>query len=582
MSWVPLSVNAPPAVTSLGSLVSGAAQTLRGALEALRAALAVTQANVVDPASAQQAAINAALQAAVAAVRELIDQLLLATGCYVLVVPVPKKALVDPRTVSDEQDRNLVNPTYFPVGPFLRDLPPEQRARLYDRIDFAHLFDPTAANVGGNAYLIKTLAESLYDAGDVQRPRWRGEAYWASCQLVVGAIDYAQVANVLLYVDNLFGGATTRGQNLSRSQTTLVPSALNATVAYPETSARPAVVLAWPALPIGRVLSSFESARLVPTRVAVIRSTDFRARNALRVTDLFGSADLAVGDEGQFGARVIAEGTFDGVTNRYVDTGPFESGQEYHYHLAFKTRLEVPGAQPVLNDYAALSPSATVRYAAGEAAPLATSRPPDWQRSPNVAQLIPALGQYLTLVKTYLDSFAAGSRTVTEYQQGYLQFLDRMIARYAQQADDVIGVAERIGEIFQAPTAAGAYVRFATGRGTVGNFFADFVEAVTDPGDQGRPPFDDGTEFAAMLVFLGVGPDPAAAGASLAFLQALLAPPSVPSPVVAAVEQIAQVTAQAEQAALDALLGPQTTPSNTFGAAMDPLPPGTPDASCTS
>jgi hypothetical protein len=580
-NWQALEVTPPPGVTQLGQLLSTGLNTFTTALQSLKVTLQTTQAQAVDPASTQQQAINQAIQAAVQEIKTLIDQLVLSTGCYVLVIPVPKKSLVDPRTVTDEQDRNLVNPTYFPVGPFLQQLPAAQRARLYDRIDFAHLFDPRAGNVGGNAYLIKTLAESLYDAGDLQRPRWRGSMYWATCELIVGSPDYTQIANMLLFIDNLFSGATARSQNTSRSQTTLVPTSMSATVAYPESSANPAVILTWPSLPVGRILSAFESATLTPVRMAVIRSEDFRARNALRVSDLF-SGNLTQGTTGQYGAQVIFEGDFDGITNRFVDTGPFEDGHDYYYHVAFQTRLSVPGSQPVLNDYAALSPAVSLHYTVRQQAPLTPSVPPDWMRTPSIVELIPPLADFLTRVKVYLDSFAAGSQTFTNHQQAYVEFIDKQIAKYTQQAQTIANNVERLIQIFSAPTGGGAYVRFGNGQGPVGDFIADFVEAITNQQDENRPPFDDGTEFTAGIVFLAASPDPAQAALSLGFLQALLSSAAELTPAQTAIAQINQTVAQAEQAALDALLGPTVTPSTTFALDGTPLPPGTPDPNCAT
>jgi hypothetical protein len=577
MTWQAFTIAAPPGINQLGSLLSTGLNLFTTALQALETELQVTQAAASDPGGISEQAANQAIQTAVLAIKDLIDQILLATGCYVLVIPIPKKALINPQTTTDDSNRNQVNPSYFPIGPILSQLGSGDTSPLYSQLDFASLFNPNATNVGGNAWLIKTLTESLYDSGDLQRPRWPTSMYWASCQIVVGAIDYTQVASMMLYMDNLFSGATSRGQNMQRSQTVLVPQSVTASVAYPQTTATPAVIVSWPALDSGRILSAFDSATVTAVRMAIIRSTDFRARSALRVSDLF-SSTLSTGTTGQYGATVLFEGPFDGITNRYVDSSSLVDGTDYFYHVAFQTQLNVAGAAPVINDYSTLSAVVPVHYSTQAQIPLTPSKPPDWQRTPSIVQLIPPLANFLTQIKVYLDGFAAGAQSYTDHQTAYTQFLNQQIAIYEAKAASVVTVVQQLAALFSVPSAGGAYVRFSTGEGAVASVAADFIQSLTDTSDQNRPPFDQGTEYTAAIIFLAAGPDPTSAAASLGFLQTLLGSTSL-TPVQTALAQITQAVAAAEVITINQLTA---TPSSTFDAAGNPLPPGTPDPTCAT
>ncbi len=579
-SWENLSLTVSPEVTAASQTVARALQAFSQAMTTYRDLLSATIAQQTDPGTAIVQALNLAIQELVSAAQEQIDQLLQGSGIYVLTIPVPKRSLVNPNTVTDPNDRAAMNPTYFPIGPFLRDIPDEQRERLYARIDFAGLFDPTAANVGGNAHLIKSVGESLYDAGDINRPRWRGSMYWAYAALVVGASDYGDIVNLLVMLDSLFGGVTGRTVNMARSQTTLVPRTLNVRVLYMDDIARPAVQVEWEPVTVSQQLSALNAARLVPTRIAVIRSTDFRCRSTRRVADLFGSTDLRAGMTGQYGATVLSEGQFDGLSNRYLDTQSLVEGTEYYYHVAFQTRLEQPGRAPVTTGYATLSPVGFIRYTGRQPSPHVASHPPDWIRTPSIAAMIQPLGQMFYRLRLELDRIAASTQSFTDRQQAYLQFVNQQIQRYSTDATTLVNNLERLVQMFTLPTSGvGGYTQYATGHGPVSDFLASFVESLTDPNDATRPPFDDGTEYTAGLLFLAAGPDPARVSTALLALQALFAPSAPGSPTQQALAQINQTIAVAERTALDTLAA---TPSNTFGADMSALPPGTPDPTCTS
>ncbi len=580
--WAGISIQAPAGFSEIGNAVSSGFEVIKSTLEALKVQLQTTQAQFLDPTTATQQALNQAIQQIIEEIKTLIDEFLLSTGLYILVIPIPKRALIDPRSITDDQDRNVTNPTYFPVGPFMRQLPEEQRQRLYNKIDFVGLFNPSVSNIGGNAYIIKTLTESLYDNGDLNRPRWDKSMYWASCEIIIGAVDFSQMSNMLLFIDGLLSGITTKNQNLSRSQLNLVPQTLNAHIAYPETSSKPAIILDWPPLPIGKILSAFDSARVVPIRIAIIRSTNFRSRSALKVTDLFSSRNLTTGMTGQFGATVIFEGPFDYVTNRFVDQGPFEEDTDYHYHLSFKTRLETPNDNPVLYDYDALSPCVKLRYSSKKQTPTTPSVPPDWVRTPSVVELVPPLAQFLTQIKTYLDNFSAGFQTFTDHQQAYVQFLDKQIQKYTKQSDDIVQKINQLTAILGTSPSTGGYIRFSDGQGPVPTYVADFVESITNDEDENKPPFDSGTEFTAGVIFIASGPDPTALFNAFGLLRLLFGSSPTASAITEGINSITQTIAVAEDSAIQELTLPSIQKSNTFALDGTPLPPGTPDPNCVS
>jgi hypothetical protein len=564
-AWTPA---LPSPLTAIGTAVSSGLQTLSAAYASARTLLQAMPSPDV-PADLSEQAMQLIVQQAITLIQGLIRQVSVDAGVYVLAIPLPKKILVDPAWFTDPADQAIANPSTFPLGPFLRDLPEAQRQRLYSRIDFDKLFNPSTAGVGGNSYLVKTLMESIYDAGDLNRPRWTGSGYWAYGQIVVGASDVSQLLGMLLYLDALMSGATGTTTSLARAQASIVPTRIQARVAPAEGVAYPPVIIEWPPVTTNQIATSLDGATVTPIRLAVIRSTDFRARGALRVRELFPDGQLTEGATGNFGATVIAEMAFDGIRSRVVDRGPFTEGQEYYYHVTFQTRLVPPDSPIVTTGYETLSAHSMVTYSSLAVAPLSPSKPPDWVRTPSLSSLFPPLAQVLYEVNLALDNLKGNARQVNAYNQGYSTFLDRQTTRLTAQADEIARRIQGLSSLFAAPTGGRAWFRTATGQGTLAGFLADYVEGLTDLGDATSPPFTTGTELTASVILLACGPDPTPVAALYEMLKLLFGGSSTTTPEQTALQQIDQTLAAAETAALAALMPPSTAPTN-FPLGIDP------------
>jgi hypothetical protein len=594
MPWQSLNLTLPPAVQTIAQAIGTGLDAVKNALTLVQTQARVTQALVQTEEGDRVRLVNAAIQAAVATITTFVNELLDTTGVYVLVVPLPKKGLVALASRPNNPDEPGSNFVQVPQQNLLNGLPAGEAARVRQSPSFAQIFNPDDLFLGGNAYFVKTIAEALYDPGDRNRPKFDAASYWAYSLLVAGATDVTSLLSAATFFDRLF--STTRSANrvsASRGVSDFVPRGLR--VGPSGRSYFP--VLEWERVPQSVALLSYDGARVVPTEYAIIRSTDFRAKTATQVRDLFDDVNLREGQTGRFGARVLKVAPYDGVLNRFIDGSEQTAGQSYFYHVAFKSRTEAPagveGASPapprnrpggsprtdavttVNNPYNMLSSCAEWRRPTSRSQ-LTDARmgvAPDWARTPSVATLLPGLERLLDRALENLASLGVASRNLNERNNAYLDLLGREVDRLSRQISEINGYLSQLQAIFATPDAD-VFATIRQGRGGVGSFLSDVVLTMDDTSDANRPSFDTGDEYVTGVVLLCVGPDPAPIAAAFAMLQGLFGPPSS-NDALAGIDSIQTALAEAE-AAVAAQLDPVA-----FGSDMQPRPPGEPDASCT-
>lgn len=598
MSWVPLKLNIPEAIADTGTQIGNALTALTSLLQVVKAQAQIIQTFVRTEEQPRVQAANAALQGIIEALIETVNQLLDDVGIYVLLVPVPKKGLVRIAARPDNPDEAGSNFVQLPMTNVAAQMNPARAQQMRNSPTFAKVFNPEELFVGGNAHFVKTVAESLFDSGDRNRPRFPKSSYWTYTMMLGGASDLTGIMSIATFLDNLFG--VSRGANTvsaSRGLSSIVPNNVRTRPSgrgfYP--------VIEWDQVPAERVLASYDGARVVATKYAIIRSTDFRAKTAYRVTDLFNNPVLTLNMTGQYGSKVIGIATYDGLISQFTDTTVPSADQSYFYHVAFQTRVEgadrggapqprvgaspAPGTEPraVEGAFEILSTCSEYRAPSSSQrqAPTRLSKAPDWYKSPSIASLFPALSRFVDQMQEQLRTLATAAQGVSQRNDAYVNFIDREIAKYTRQAGEIQGFVGQLQSILTNGTN-GIYSCVRTGQGSVGDFFADMIEAMDDPEDKNVPPFDNGDEYVTGVILLAVGPsDQAIRGAAAAF-EALFGAAGGLEPAVAGIDSILEqaTTIEAELiGALNAGAAP-SEPSRTFNDDLSPRAPGEGDASC--
>lgn len=564
--WFSLQTPTPPALAEAGSVVSGGLHAVKGAIEAARIAASTATTSLTSGTPPSVVAFNALVQQAVNAATSAVDGLLDDAGLYTLLVPLPKKGLVE--LVPEERGAGS---TFLesPAANMLKEPTTRDADAVAATPVWQLAFDPDMVFLGGNAWFLRQLSESLHDPGDDGRPRFEPNSAWAYTLLVTGAEDVTAVMSAATYFARLVGlGKSAHDLPPDRSAASLVPQHVRAA---PSSRAHTAVIT-WDLAPVSTILGSFDNASVVATHYAVIRSTDFRARMATKVTDLF-SGTLREGLTGAYGSKVVKLAAFDGVTARWADPGPLEEGKDYYYHVAYRTELRpVDDAQRVDQGFVELSSCSHIRLdSGGRVSPKSNGNPPDWVRTPSVAQTIPAVGDLIDKIKEYIRSFATSVNSTSEYDRTFIDFLSREADRYAAKADELTRYLDRVAAVSVMPSAGvAAYV--GQGTGGVGAFLGDVAKALADTEDENRPQFDNGSEYVTGLIILAVGPDPAAVAKAFAAFDLFFGTPEG-DPVLAGIQSVNAQLAEQEAALTTELSAP-----TAFDASMNPTTG--PDAGC--
>lgn len=563
MSWSSFQTPVPPGLSGVSEAISSGLHAVKGVVESARSASSAVTELAVGGEPPSVVALNALVSTALGAAASAVDALLDDAGVYALLVPFPKKGMVALAPPDRDAGSTFLE---APVANLLRDPGARTPEELQAMPAWQLAFDPAATFVGGNAWFLRQVAEALHDPGDGGRPQFDASSVWAYAMLVTGAEDLTAAMSGATYAARLLGlGGGAHELPPDRSAVSLVPQRVRAD---PSSRARTAVVT-WDVVPAATLLRAFDAAIVAATHYAVIRSTDFRARAAVRVTDLF-SGPLTQGATGAYGSRVMKLARYDGLTARWDDPGPLDEGRDYYYHVAFRTELR-PGENDARVDqgFSELSSCAHVRLEGRRTSARSNGNPPDWVRSPSVARAVPAIGEFVDRVKERVLSVGASLDSVSTHERSFATFLDAEAQRYATRADDLTAYLSRVSATLRPFAGVHAYV--GTGKGGVGPFLSDVATALDDLTDVNRPEFDGGSEYVTGVVLLAVGPDPAVVARAFAALAAFFGPPQ-PDSVAAAINSVNDRTNDSTTTETP------VPPPVAFDAAMNPTTG--PDAGC--
>jgi len=304
----------------------------------------------------------------------------------------------------------------------------------------------------------------------------------------------------------------------------------------------------------------------VPTDYAVIRTEGAESLSARRVLDLFAGIELREGMRGRAEAVVLKVARHDGILRRYVDESSLDPDKTYYYFIAYKGRLEGPeGRRQAYPARMRRTPRAIRRTRHGVA--------PDWVRTPSVASIIPGLNALIGQVLGAIESATRTAEDAGSLASTTLAALDAEIARVTKVVGDLDLILNQLDQVYATPDA-NIYVTLRSGRGGVAAMLADLTNALQDPTDPDRPPFDSGEEYVTGALVVVAAPSETQFLAIWALLRMLFEEDEA-DPVVAGVTAFpAAPTTPATTA-----LTPESA-SVTFDQSLNPRAPGEPDASC--
>jgi len=562
--WQSLSISIPPEIPEIGSDVASALHAVKSGIEVARTLAETASVLALSTDTPSVTALNALIRGAVSAIETAVNSLLDDTGVYMLVVPLPKKGLLSFIPPSREGGSTFLT---SPTAGLLKELELNTAAEIRELPSWQRAFNPAMLFIGGNAWYLRVVSESLFDGGDVNRPKFGPESYWAYTMLIAGGQDLTSVMDAATFVKRLLGlGRDTHEITPDRSALSLVPQNVKVSLTGRENK----ICVTWDNVPASQIAASFDGTRIVPVSYAIIRCTDFQARNVRHAHELFPDG-VTDGATGAFDARVMAVHNYDGVVSRWVDNTTTEPEQEFYYSVCFRVRVEPAQGDATLRPFDDLSSWSPIKIPRRQHIGASSGGTlPDWVRTPSVAQLVPSIGDFIDAVKEELNTLKASVNSANDRYTEVINFLSREAAKYTSKADALTRFVAQINAILSAPNA-GLHAYIGTGKGPTGAFLADMTKAFDTSTDDGRPPYDLGSEYTTGVIFLSVGPDPSRVLKTLEAFK-LLFSNAEQDPTIAAINQINTQLSHAAN-----VIAASSTP-NTFDAAMNPTTG--PDAGC--
>jgi len=454
-----------------------------------------------------------AIKSLIDAIKEVIEGFLEDVGLYVLHVPVRKRFMTNFLDLGDITPGWAGDLGIFGEGVADTDnpgnedqiKPPWQDDSLNDFLVNANRYN------GGNFGFFKTVVDSLYDNGDINRPQFFDEDDY------IGGVVFLVGTNFdpLGFLDDiwkLFGlfdlgvdgvPKAPRPKNLqARAITPIIKSSANSS------GGTFSAYLEWDPMEVPiTTLADLGGMILYPQRYAILRSkNNVNALSANSIPDLMGSRTLSQGDKFE-STEVIYEGPYDMAAVTHLDENIHaEPDDSFYYTVAWKlkgynkddNRLDSSAGK----EYEYWYTSNVARVVPYPTLPAST--PPDWIRTPSVASIFPQFAYFLRLMVAELEKLADKITGGLDLLKEYVDFLKSEINRYEALVNRILDAIEKLQIKFQLPDA-GVYYRFFEGKG--GNTFLiqDLALSLRES-YKSAPPFHEGDEYVTGIVLLTGGP----------------------------------------------------------------------------
>lgn len=459
--------------------------------------------------------LAAAIKAIIDKIKETVEGFLEDIGVYVLHVPIRKRLATNFLNLGDITPDWAGDLGIFGEGLSDADDPGNSgqiQPPWKDPTLNEFLVDANRYN-GGNYGFFKTVIESVWDEGDVNRPQFLDEDdYVGGVVLVMGTnLDPLGFLDDIWKLFGLFDlgvdgvPKAPRPTGLKgRAITPIVKSSVNAS------GGKFSAFLEWdPVTTPVTSLADLGGIILFPERYAVLRSkNNVNALSANSVPDLMGTRTLSSG--ATFGpTEVIFEGPYDPTDVTYLDENiDAEPDDSFYYTIAWK--LKGYGAsEPILDDEEQGTPydywytSNIVRVVPYPTRP--DSTPPDWIRTPSISSIFPQFAYFLRLIVAELEKLAGKLVGALDFITEYVEFLKSEIARYEALVNRILDAIKALQVKFDMPTA-GVYFRTFKGQGG-NNFFIQDLAMSLRQGYASAPPFHEGDEYVTGVILMTGGPE---------------------------------------------------------------------------
>jgi len=429
-------------------------------------------------------------------IRDIIEGLLTDAGLYAMFVPNGKRFNT---TFAGLGDITPPVNSLFAPSPTDSAMTDDQRSFLVNANRYS----------GGNPGFYRQVAASLYDRGDRNRPQFMNETDW------VGGLVFVLGTNIdpFGFLDDLWTLKGTFGSLFKSTNETKVPRPQNLQaypLVKPGQDMKLSVLLTWDTMEIPFwSLPDLGGMILIPTRRAIFAvRNNVLASTSNNVLELIGTRDITSSTMSGDDIFVVNEDEFSLGENSYVVRDlPLEEGDVYHFALAWQFR--VYGAE----DDWTTDPGQTLPYYELSNMPqvypfpiLPDSTPPDWVRTPSVADLIPPLAYFIRVFAGYLDMLANRLMAPSELLSSYVEFLNKEMLRYEQIVDSILRQIQSLTASLRLPTKlGGVYVRSFEGEGGNQFFLSDLAKSLNSSFPN-APPFHRGDEYVMGIILMAGGP----------------------------------------------------------------------------
>jgi hypothetical protein len=378
---------------------------------------------------------------------------------------------------------------------------------------------------GGNAGFYRTVVDSLSDSRDHCRPQFNGPKDYVAGGVMILGSDFDPFS----FIDGLFVFAGIFGELFAMSgglPDLPKPKNLRAeTVFGTGTEMQPVhgakgkfkALLMWDIIDVPfHTIPDLGGVIVVPTETAVIAvKNNLKLSNSSNVMQLFGTRDLYAGMESPDGsAKVIhVRGFRPNETMFLTDVMDTARDDIWTFFLAYKLK----GYNKTDNFSKAKGNELGYYYLSNAARlipmQMATSgTPPDWVRTPSVADLLPPLAGFIRQLVVFIEMLASYLPSILEHLKKYIDFIRSEIQRYERIILRLLDQIKKLLEMLKIGTLGGLYCKSFFGQG--GNqFFINDLAASLAEGYPNAPPFHNGDEFVTGLVVMAGGAYPEVAAA---------------------------------------------------------------------
>lgn len=463
MSWTALKADAPsPMVAGLESvkqILSGTIDTLTTVLQTAKKLINLVLKFVVALDDIQAAAIRALCEAALAIIDDIEKN---ARQMYALgVMPAdPNDVIGDWGDIQGLIGNNMT------------------------------LSDGTAVLLqggGGNAGFIRTVAESLNDAYDDNRPMFEEDSIVGGAVLIAGADTYVRAIPLIRKLQDLFSSPLYSKITID-DQRTPAPKGLKARAVAPTGLNKYEVKLNWDPEPVVSILDIYGNPRYSVREVVIYRS----------------DWDKQV-PRGDLSKYEVARIEYNGFQNHWNDTDypseqPRPAWRNYAVGFALN-EIDAQGNETEIDDPLIVKRISVCLGPGGMQPQRNMGIPPDWSAI-GLFDLIPPIGAALSTMRQFIEDQKDAAEAASEQMRKLVDELQREIDRYTDFAEEVAATIQELIDLLSFPEGYFGFKVIGPFDGGNDAFIQELKDSLTDVSDPDRPPFDTGTEIVAGAVFL--------------------------------------------------------------------------------